>query len=94
MDTFIYKPLECETQSVLDLHYQGTKIVCYECNAELLIIPNWESEAVKKYQRRPGIYCPVNENHVCVWFHLDDKSKELWRRFHERREESAKYKGT
>jgi hypothetical protein len=90
MDEFIYyNPSSDDSQKVIDLSHQGTRILCYKCKSELQVVSNWE--AAKKFQKRPGIYCPVSEKHVCVWFHLADERERVWERFNQLQEEKKKY---
>jgi hypothetical protein len=87
MDNFTYDGKSENLQVVLNLHSHGGKALCYKCNAELLVLPDWVS--ANKYGKRPGIYCPVNEKHICTWFIFSNQHQEVWRRFEQLQEEQS-----
>lgn len=85
MNQFTYYGISKDLEKALKVHSQGGKVICHKCGAELLILNDWKSALNDGHGRRPGIYCPVNEKHVCSWFILSDRHDEVWRRFYERR---------
>jgi hypothetical protein len=84
MNTFVYNGKSENLQKALDMHSQGGQVLCHQCGTQLLVLPDWESAI--KYEKRPGIYCIVSEKHICQWFFLSDRRRELWRRFNEWKE--------
>ncbi|HBE16480.1 MAG TPA: hypothetical protein DEG17_15420 [Cyanobacteria bacterium UBA11149] len=81
MNTFTYDGTPENSQKAMELYAQGVRLLCHKCNAEVLVLNNWDSAS--KYNKRPGIYCPVNEKHICVWFITSERREEFWRRFYE-----------
>ncbi|MBZ8182375.1 hypothetical protein [Oscillatoria salina] len=85
MDEYIYDGENESLQKILELSEEKVKIICHKCKNELLILHNWRDSL--KYNKRPGIYWPINEKHLCIWFIMSDRREELWRRFYQRQEE-------
>lgn len=79
MEVFVYNGDNISLQQLLELNSKGAKILCSKCGAELLIICGVESE--KKYKKKSGIYCTINEQHIRQWFSLAEPRQEFWRRF-------------
>lgn len=93
MNTFVYSDKYDDatnnTDEVVKLHSKGVKVVCYKCGTELLVLPDRESAA--KHQKRPGIYCPVSEEHVCVWFGLISSRNKFWQEYDKKRDNASKH---
>jgi hypothetical protein len=82
MISIIYGTDTDDLEEILGVHQQGGKVLCPICNSDLLVIDSWESAS--PYQKRPGVYCLVSEDHVHSTFLLADRHDEVWRRFEER----------
>jgi len=79
MKTFVYDGKGENLQKILEINSSGGKVLCYKCNAELVIIS--DSESARKNKMKPGIYCPVNYKHIYQIFILTEPFEEFRRRF-------------
>jgi RNase P subunit RPR2 len=77
----VYNIKTDNTAQILELHNQGYKILCPKCKSELLVVP--DKEAAIRHQTRPGIYCTVNQNHICQWFVLASERRKFWDTYNE-----------
>lgn len=59
--TIIYNLEKYGLAKIYQLHENGYKVLCPVCNSELLFLKESQSDG-----KRPGIYCPVRENHVGI----------------------------
>ena len=82
----VYDVETSQSQEILRLHHQGHQILCPVCHSELLVLETLE-EAAEQYTGRPGIFCPQSENHVAVFFWLNEPRGKIWSKFQQWKEE-------
>lgn len=64
MEAFSYDGKSSNLQKAIDVHEKGDRVICSVCGSDLIIIGPEDSELIKKYQLKPGIYCPTNPKHI------------------------------
>lgn len=82
----VYDVETSRASEIIKLHEQGHQILCPVCHSELLVLTTLE-EAAQQYTGRPGIFCPVSEEHVAVFFWLSEPKKKVWSQFKQWKEE-------
>ncbi len=87
----VYELKTSQSQEIVRLHNQGHKILCPVCHSELLVLETLE-EAAQQYTGRPGIFCPVSENHVAVFFWLNEPREKVWNKFRQWKEQQEQNK--
>jgi hypothetical protein len=82
METYTYDGGAGSLLKVSEAQKRGAKILCSHCGSELVVALDIDS--ANKQKVHPGIYCPVNQQHVCVMIELASVRRDFWEKFEAR----------
>lgn len=82
--SFVYDGSSDGLSTVVELLNSNTRILCPVCGTDLIVA--LDHEAANKYQVHPGIYCPINLEHMFQMMELKGKVS-FWEEFAKIKEE-------
>lgn len=85
---FVYDGSSEGLRQVYELHPKGTAILCPKCRAQLIVA--LDLEAANKHKVHPGLYCPVDPQHLTELLSLADVHRRVFEIFSKPAEGSEK----
>jgi hypothetical protein len=67
--------LNMEATEIRELVDQGVQLVCHRCGSKL--ITALDAESARQQGVHPGVYCPVDQNHVAQLIELAESHKAM-----------------
>ena len=76
---FVYDGSSEGLRQVYEFHPRGTAILCPKCRSQLIVA--LDLEAANRHKVHPGLYCPLDANHMTELLSLAEVHRKVFEIF-------------